>query len=191
MMIAMLVSVIYNLVDTFYIGLLGDYNLMAAVSLALPISTVFMGIGNIFGVGGGNYISRLLGRADKEKIRKTSSFTFYVPIALGIVLSVLGLIFIEPLLKVLGASEATVDPTRQYAFIMMLGGVANILSFSMSQIVRSEGAAKISMNGNIIGTVINIILDPVFLYIFHWGIKGVAIATALSQAITAIYCHFA
>ncbi len=187
MMIAMLVSVVYNLVDTFYIGLLGDYNLMAAVSLALPISTVFMEIGNIFGVGGGNYISRLLGAADKEEIKKVSSFTFYTPVVLGVVLTVLGFIFMEPLLSVLGTSNDTIIPTRQYVTIILIGGVANILSFFMSQIIRSEGGAKVSMNGNIIGTAANIVLDPIFLFVLHGGIRGIAIATTLSQVITAIY----
>lgn len=187
MMIAMLVSTIYNLVDTFYIGLLGDYNLMAAISLALPISTIFMGVGNIFGVGGGNYISRLLGSSDTNSIKKVSSFTFYAPIGIGIVLAALGYLFMKPLLSILGTSSETLLPTQQYVSIMLLGGVANILSFSMSQIIRSVGSAKVAMNGNIIGTLTNIILDPIFLFGFHGGITGIAIATSLSQVITTVY----
>jgi multidrug efflux pump len=187
MIIAMVVSIVYNLVDTFYIGLMKDYNLMAAVSLALPISTVFMGVGNIFGVGGGTYISRLLGKKDEKRIKNVSSFIFYMPIAIGVILTVLGFVGIEPILKILGTSPDTIAPTRQYAMVMILGGVATILSFSLSQIIRAEGAAKESMYGNIIGTFINLVFDPIFLFAFGWGITGIAVATIMSQVIVSLY----
>ena len=187
MMIAMLVSIVYNLVDTFYIGLLGDFNLMAAVSLALPISTIFMGIGNIFGVGGGTYISRLLGEKNEKAIKQVSSFTFYTPIVIGAVLTIVGMLGMEPILQVLGVSADTIEPTRQYALVMMVGGIVTILSFSLSQIIRSEGMAKESMYGNIIGTIINLVFDPIFLFVFDWGIAGIAIATIMSQVIVTLY----
>ncbi len=191
MMLSMMVSIVYNLVDTFYIGLLGDYTLVAAVSLSTPIFFVFMGIGNVFGIGGGTYISRLMGMKDEPGVRKTSSFVFYGSTVFGLVLSAFGLIFIEPILQILGVSQMTIGPTREYALIMLFGGVFKVLSFSLTQVIRAEGSPKEAMMGNILGTLINIILDPVFLFIFRWGVAGIAVATLISEIFsTLFYTYF-
>lgn len=191
MMLSMMVSVIYNLVDTFYIGLLGDYALVAAVSLSTPIFFVFMGIGNVFGIGGGTYISRLLGMKDEVVVKKVSSFVFYGSISSGLALSVFGLIFVEPILHILGVSVMTIDPTREYMLIMLLGGVFKVLSFSLTQIIRAEGSPREAVMGNILGTLINIVLDPVFLFVFHWGVAGIATATLISEIFsTLFYTYF-
>jgi Na+-driven multidrug efflux pump len=162
-MIGMLVAILYNLVDAFFVGMLHDYNILAAVMLAMPLFTINMGIGNLFGVGCGSYISRLLGKKDYAAIKRTSAFAFYGILAAGVVVTAAGFLFLEPVLKILGTSGETILPTRQYAAILIAGSVPSMLSFAMGQIVRSEGAAKVSMTGSIIGTVANIILDPVSL----------------------------
>ena len=191
MMLSMMVSVVYNLVDTFYIGLLGDYTLVAAVSLSTPIFFVFMGIGNVFGIGGGTYISRLLGMKDEVGVKKTSSFVFYGSIVSGLVLSAFGLIFIEPILRILGVSVMTIGPTREYTLIMLFGGIFKVLSFSLTQVIRAEGSPREAMMGNILGTLINIILDPVFLFVFRWGVAGIAVATLISEIFsTFFYAYF-
>lgn len=187
MIIVMLVSIVYNLVDAFYIGLLGDYNLMAAVSLALPISTIFMGVGFLFGEGGGTYISRLLGEKRFSALKNVSSFSFYTPLVISLILSASGFIFSDSLLKLLGTSTATLAPTRTYASIIMAGGVVTTLSASLGQIIHSDGAAKQSMTGNIMGTALNIILDPIFLFVFKLGIAGIALATLISELVSTIY----
>jgi multidrug efflux pump len=186
-MIGMLVAILYNLVDAFFAGMLHDYNILAAVMLAMPLFTINMGIGNLFGVGCGSYISRLLGKKDYEAIKRTSAFAFYGILASGIVVTATGFLFLEPVLKILGASGETIVPTRQYATILIAGSIPSMLSFAMGQIVRSEGAAKISMTGSIIGTVANIILDPVCIFLFGWGIAGAAIATVAANILAVIY----
>ena len=187
MMLSMMVSVVYNLVDTFYIGLLGDYTLVAAVSLSTPIFFVFMGIGNVFGIGGGTYISRLLGMKDEAGVKKASSFVFYGSIVSGLVLSAFGLIFIEPILRILGVSVMTVGPTREYTLIMLFGGIFKVLSFSLTQVIRAEGSPREAMMGNILGTLINIVLDPVFLFVFRWGVAGIAVATLISEIFSTLF----
>jgi multidrug efflux pump len=186
-MIGMLVAILYNLVDTFFIGMMNDYNLLAAVTFTLPVFSVYVGIGNLFGVGSGNYISRLLGKKDYNAVKHTSAFAFYGILAVGAIVTVLGFLFLEPILKILGASGETIAPTRQYAAIIIAGGIPSMLSFAMGQIVRSEGAAKVSMMGSIIGTISNIILDPICIFLFGWGIAGAAIATVAANMIAVIY----
>lgn len=186
-MIGMLVFICYNLVDTFFVGLLNDYNMLAGVALAMPLFTINMGIGNLFGVGCGSYISRLLGKKDYEAVKHTSAFAFYGILAVGVILMILCFVFLEPILKVLGASGETLGPTRQYAKIMIAGSIPCMLSYAMGQIVRSEGAAKASMTGNIIGTVANIILDPICIFAFGWGVAGAAIATVISNILAVTY----
>jgi multidrug efflux pump len=183
MIITMLVTQVYNIVDTFYIGLLGDFNLIAAIALSLPVPTIFMAMGNIFGIGGGTFISRLLGAKEYQKAKNTSSFSFYSLIVIGVILTVLGFLFMNPLLKILGTSTDTIEPTRNYVSIMLIAGIPTALSFALSAIIRSEGGAKISMLGNLIGTGTNFILDPIFIFVFGWGLTGAAIATALSNVL--------
>jgi multidrug efflux pump len=167
--------------------MLKDFNLVASVMLAMPLFAVLMGIGNLFGVGCGNYISRLLGKKDYAAVKNVSAFSFYgVFVTVGI-LTVLGFLFLEPILKALGASGDTLTPTRSYIVVILGGGIATMLGFSMNQIIRAEGAAKVSMMGNIIGTVANIILDPIFIFAFGLGVTGAAIATVLANILAVGY----
>lgn len=186
-MIGMLVFILYNLVDTFFVGLMGDYNMLAAVALAMPLFTLSMGIANLFGVGCGSYISRLLGKKDYRAVRRTSAFAFYGILAVGAAATALGFLFLEPILNVLGAAGETLAPTRQYASIMIAGSIPCMLSLAMGQIVRSEGAAKVSMTGSIIGTVSNIVLDPVCIFLLDWGVAGAAVATVAANMLAVAY----
>ncbi|MDL2233412.1 MATE family efflux transporter [Ruminococcaceae bacterium OttesenSCG-928-L11] len=190
-MTGMLVLILYNLVDTFFIGLLEDYNMLAGVALAMPLFTINMGIGVFFGTGCGSYISRLLGKKDSEGVRRTSAYAFYGCLAVGAIGTVAGFALLEPILKVLGASGETLAPTRQYASILIGGSIPCILSYAMGQIVRAEGAARASMTGSIIGTVSNIILDPICIFLLGWGVAGAAIATVGANCLAVgYYLHY-
>jgi len=187
MMVGMLVAVAYNLVDTAFIGMMKNPHALAAVVLSMPVFLIINSIGQVLGMGCGSYISRLLGQKDYDMVKRVSSFAVYGAIILGIIAIVLGFIFIDPLMGILGTSEDTIESTKAYVSIMLAGGLASILGFSLSVVVRAEGAAKVSMMGNIIGTVANIILDPIFIFGLGLGVKGAAIATVIANAIAALY----
>ncbi|MTV49962.1 MATE family efflux transporter [Heliobacillus mobilis] len=187
MILGMFVGVIQNLTDTFFIGQLNDANLVAAAMLALPVFTIFMAVSNIFGIGCGTYISRLLGEKDYENVKSTSSFSFYTCLLSGIALTILCLIFMEPILRFIGTSAETLDATRKFVTIIAGGGSLIMLSFSMGQIVRAEGAAKESMVGMLIGTISNIVLDPMMIFGMHLGVAGAAYATVISNGLAVTY----
>lgn len=181
-MLGMLVQIIYNMADTVFIGWLNDENQMAAVTLSMPFFTFLMALGGIFGIGGSAYISRLLGIKDYKRVKKTSSFSFYACVALGILCAVGGIIFMEPLLYLLGAKGGTtLAPAYDYSFWVILGSPILMLSFSLGQIIRAEGASGISMIGMTIGGVLNIILDPIMIFGMNMGVVGAAIATVLGN----------
>ena len=180
--LGMLVQIIYNIADTVYIGWLNDENQMAAVTLALPFFTFLMALSGIFGIGGSAYVSRLLGVKDYKRVKNTSSFCFYAVLALGIICAVVGIIFIRPILGALGAKAGTtLDFASDYSFWILLGSPVVMLSFSMGQTIRAEGASGISMIGMTIGGVMNIILDPIMIFGMNMGVVGAAIATVLGN----------
>lgn len=180
--LGMLVQIIYNMADTVFIGWLNDENQMAAVTLAMPFFTFLMAIAGIFGIGGGSYISRLLGVKEFHRVKKTSSFSFYACAALGIICAGLGILFMEPILSLLGAKAGTtMSFAYDYSFWILLGAPIVMLSFSLGQIIRAEGASGISMIGMTIGGVMNIILDPIMIFGMGMGVVGAAIATVLGN----------
>ncbi len=187
MILAMFVGVIQNLTDTFFIGKLNDSNMVAAVMLAMPVFTIFMATSNIFGVGCGTYISRLLGEKDYENAKRTSSFSFYACLFIGLILTILCFVFMEPIMHILGTSTNTIEATRNFIRIIAGGGSFIMLSFSMGQIVRAEGSAKQSMIGMMIGTIGNIILDPIMIFVLHLGVQGAAYATVIANGLAVIY----
>jgi multidrug efflux pump len=186
-MATMLVGIAYNLVDTIFVGMMKDTAALAAVALAMPVFLITNGIGQVFGVGCGSYISRLLGKKEYNRVKRVSSFAVYGALIAGIAAIALGFIFINPILGILGTSEKTIEPTRQYFSIILAGGLASILGFSLSMIIRAAGDARAPMIGNIIGTVINIILDPVFIFGFGMGVKGAAIATVIGNTAALVF----
>lgn len=183
----MLVSVAYNLADTFFVGQLNDPYQVAAVTITMPIFLFLMAFGSIFGIGGGAYISRLLGMKDYDKAKKTSAFAFYAAIFTGLICTVIALLFMPGLLTISGASDNTWKFAHDYLMVIALGAPAVVLSFSLGQTIRAEGAAKIAMFGMMLGTIINIILDPIFILWLGWGVMGAAVATIISNILSVAY----
>ena len=186
-MLGMLVTVIYNLADTFFVGQLNDANQVAAVTLTTPVFMWFMALGSIFGIGGGSYISRLLGQKQFDKCKTTCSVAFYLAIVVGVICMTLGIIFIDPLLSLIGANNATWEFTKSYLVIFIAGAPFVIVSFVFGQIIRAEGAAKQAMIGMMIGTILNIILDPLFIITFKLDVAGAAYATVIANIVTVLY----
>lgn len=189
-MIGMIVTVVYNMADTFFVGRLNDANQVAAVSITMPVFLLLMAIGNMFGVGGGSYISRLLGRKDKEKTKKVSAFCFYGAMVVGVICIVLALIFMPQICTLAGTSENTYGFAKDYLTVIAYGAPAVILSFSLGQIVRAEGAATQSLKGMMLGTILNIILDPILIIVLGYGVKGAAIATIFANVVSMLYYAF-
>lgn len=184
---AMLMVLIYNLADTFFIGRTQDAYQVAAVSLATPVFLAFMSIGTIFGVGGTSVISRAYGEGKKEYAKKICSFCMWSCIAIGILLTIGFLWFMEPLLKLIGASEDTWEYTKTYLTIVSFSGTFALISSCFSNILRAEGQATKAMNGQLIGNILNMALDAVFIMAFHWDIAGCALATLLGEMLGAVY----
>lgn len=180
-MISMLVVVIYNMADTFFIGQTGDPMQVAAVSLATPVFMVFMALGNLFGIGGSSAISRALGERKVERARNISSFCCYGSLGLGIVMALIFLVGMNGILKLIGASENTIDYARDYLTYIAFGGPFIMFGTAFGNILRGEGAAKESMIGNMIGTVTNIVLDPIMILGLGWGVVGAAVATVIGN----------
>ena len=183
----LMVSVVYNLADTFFIAQSNDTALIAGVSLCAPVFTALMAFGNIYGQGGSSLISRLLGQDDREGTGRVSSFCFYVALTTGVVLAALMMLFRVPLLGILGATAETMPHAQAYYTVLAIGAPATVLNFIHSNLVRCEGMATQSMIGSIGGTVINIILDPILITTVGWGARGAAIATIVGYLCSDLY----
>ena len=186
--LSMVVTLVYNLADTYFIARTNDPFLVAGVSLCAPLFMALMAVGNIFGQGGNSLIARLLGANDRKSTRRISSFCFWTAIALGVVLSIPLLVFKRPFLDLLGASEDTLSHAEAYYTVISAGAPLIIVSFIHSNLIRSEGMATHSMAGTIAGAVLNIILDPLFISVFGWGARGAALATVLGYVLTDVLC---
>lgn len=186
--VSMLMVLVYNLADTFFIGQTKNPLMVAAVSVATPAFLLFMAIGMLFGIGGTSMISRMLGEGRKEIAKNTSSFCFWTSLTIGVVSMVLILVFCEPICRIIGASDDTIEYAAQYLSICALGIPFLIISNAFSNIIRSEGQANKAMLGMIAGNLVNIVLDPVMILGFHWNVAGAAIATVLGNVCaTVIY----
>jgi len=185
--ISMIMVLLYNLADTFFIGQTKNAYMVAAVSVATPAFLLFMAVGMLFGVGGTSLISRMLGEGNKEKARHTSSFCFWTGLVIGVVSMVLIWVFVRPICRMIGASRDTIDYASQYLNIVSCGIPFLIVGNSFSNIIRAEGNARTAMAGMVFGNVINIVLDPVLILGFGWNVAGAAIATAVSNVISALF----
>lgn len=188
--LSQLATFIYGVVDTFFIGMTKDPYQVAAIGLAAPIFLLLMALGNIFGIGGGSYISRTLGKRDYEQVFRISSFSIYTCIGFSLLASSILIIFLPNILHLLGTSEYTYEPAKGYIFYLALGSPAICVSLALNSIIRSEGAAKHSMIGIMIGTITNIILDPIMIINMNMGVKGAAIATVIANILTLSYYVF-
>ncbi len=188
--IGSLVSVLYNLADTFFVGMLNDPIQNAAVTLAFPVLLAFNAVNNLFGVGASSMMSRALGRKDYDTLQKSSSFSFWCAVFSGVIFSLVCTIFKEPLLLLLGADEATIQATADYMFwTVSLGAVPSILNVVLGYMVRSEGASLHASIGTMSGCILNIILDPIFIlpWGFNMGAAGAGCATMISNCIACSY----
>ena len=189
-MLGMMVNAIYNLVDAYFVGGLGTSQ-MGAISVVYPLGQIVVGLGLLFGNGSASYLSRLLGNRDQEQADRVASTALYSSVAVGAVLIIFSMIFLRPILRLLGATDSIMPYAMTYAAIYVVSCIFNVFNVTMNNIVTSEGAAKTTMFALMAGAVLNIGLDPVFIYTLDMGVAGAAIATAISQIVsTLIYLTF-
>lgn len=191
-MAAMLMVLVYNLADTFFIGQTHDALQVAAVSLATPVFLIFMAIGTIFGIGGTSVISHALGEGKEDHAKKVCAFCMWSCIMVGVVMAALFLIFINPILSLIGASSDTWNMTKTYLTIVACSGPFVLISNCYSNVIRAEGKSGHAMMGQLLGNLFNVILDPIMILGFGWNIAGAAIATVIGNVIGAGYyiCYF-
>ena len=187
---SMAVTLVYNLVDTYFIGRTNDAALVAGVSLCGPLFMMLMAVGNIFGQGGSSLIARMLGKGDRDSAARISAYCFYGAILAGAVIAVLLMCFRFPCLKLLGADAQTLPHAASYYTVLALASPAAVLTFIHSNLLRSEGLSALSVIGMIAGSVLNIILDPIMITVLGWGARGAAVATALGYILTDVLYIF-
>lgn len=181
--VSMLIGAVYSLADTYFVSRLGTAA-TAAVGIVFPIMSIMQGLGFLIGMGSGNYLSRLLGAKDKETAEHVASVGFFSSLAIGILLGILGLIFLTPILKLLGATENIFPFAHDFLFYIFLGTPFFVASFTLNNILRFQGSAFYAMIGIGIGTIINLFLNPFLIFMMDFGIKGSAIATCIGQIIS-------
>ena len=184
-MVGMLINALYNLVDTYFVGGLGT-DQMGAVTVAFPLGQIVVGLGLLFGNGAAAYLSRLLGRGDKDTANKVASTAVYSGVAIGAIVILFSVIFLEPILKQIGAIDSVMPYAITYTRIYIVFSIFNVFNVTMNNIVSSEGAAKTAMCALLAGAVLNVALDPVCIYALDLGVAGAAIATALSQIVSTL-----
>lgn len=184
--ISMMMVLIYNLADTFFIGQTKNPLMVAAVSVATPAFLFFMAVGMLFGIGGTSLISRLLGENKKDRAKNASSFCFWTGLVIGVIAIILIWAFSEPLCIAIGASDKTLGYTEEYLRIVSFGIPFLIISNIYSNIIRAEGRAVIAMIGMIVGNLLNVVLDPIMIIGFHWNVAGAAFATVIGNIASVI-----
>lgn len=183
--ISMLVTAIYNIADTYFVSQLGK-SASGAVGVVFSLMAVIQAIGFTLGMGGSSIISSLLGQKKNEEAQKVGSTSFYTAILLGFLITIFGLLFINPLMRLLGSTETALPYAIDYATYIIYGAPIMTGSFVMNNILRAEGKAKLAMIGLTTGGILNIILDPLFINNLQLGISGAAIATLISQLVSFI-----
>lgn len=185
--ITMLITAFYNMADTFFVGRLDTVS-TAAVGLALPLMNIIQAIGFFFGHGSGNYMSRMLGKGDEKAASRMADTSAILSLSLGTLLALLGLLNIRPLASALGATPdltpELMESTVQYVSVMLTGVPFIMTSFTMNNQLRFQGNAFYGMIGMAGGAVLNVILDPVFIFILDMGVRGAAAATVISQIVS-------
>ncbi|MEG0238282.1 MAG: MATE family efflux transporter, partial [Clostridium sp.] len=182
--IASLISAVYNIVDTGFIGMLNDTLAMAAVSVVFPLFILINAIGQMIGVGSSSYIARLLGSKDKNSADEVASTAIISSVIIGFIFTILILIFLEPILRLLGATDNVIPYALEYAKPIAIGASLPIMMPTLANIVRSEGNTKLSATAVALGAVINIVLDPILMFNFNMGVVGASVATVFSQFVS-------
>ena len=189
--ISQLIVLIYNMADTFYVGQTNNPYMVAGTSLILPVFNMTLCLAGLAGVGGGALISRLLGQGREEEARRVSAFSLYLGIFIAVLFSVGMAIFMDPVLSLLGAGENTEQYARQYALcVIVLGGIPTVVSNVLSNLIRSAGRSREAGTGIILGGLLNIVLDPLFMFVLlpeGREVLGAGIATCLSNCIACLY----
>lgn len=185
--ISSLVTVVYNMADTFFVGQTGDSLQVAAVSLTNPIFILLMAFANMLGMGGSAVLSMALGAQNKKRDANASAFVTYASLMIGVVFTAVLLLFMDPILRIFGADAQTYEFAAGYTFHISYGAPFIIWSAAASFIVRAEGASKEAMIGSMIGTIANIVLDPIFISVLDQGTAGAAIATTIGNILASIY----
>ncbi|GIO52551.1 MATE family efflux transporter [Paenibacillus sp. SSG-1] len=187
MMLGTSMSVIYSILNAYFLGTLHNTAMLTALALTLPLFAIIMALGNLIGIGGGTFISRLLGEKKLDDVKHVSSFAFYSSLVIGLIVMAVGIPLIDPIVHGLGATPDSFGFTKDYVTMMLIGSPFVILFFTLENIVRSEGAAMTSMMGMILSVAVNIILDALVIFAFHWGVIGVASATVISNLVASVF----
>ncbi|HEX3077147.1 MAG TPA: MATE family efflux transporter [Lachnospiraceae bacterium] len=185
-MLGMITSAFYNLADTFFVSRLGTAQ-VGAVSLLYPLGVVLLGIGLLFGTGASSFLARLLGDKKYEEASNCASTALFTSVTVGTLTIMIMLLCMNPILRALGATNTILPYAREYAYIFVGGLVFNVFNITMNNIITAEGAAMYSMKTMLLGGILNLILDPIFIYTFDMGVAGAAIATVISQGISTLF----
>lgn len=192
--IAQLINLVYNVVDTFFIGRTGNAYMMAAVSVAYTLYIMNVAFANLFGIGGGSLMARLAGKGENDKAKNVSAYSFFGAIAIAIAYSLLILITADPLLRLLGATDLTIGFAKQYVYtVVVVGNIPIILSATLAHLIRNAGYSKQASMGLSMGGILNIALDPIFMFVLlpdGYEVLGAAIATLLANIIACVYLLF-
>lgn len=184
--VSMLVNAVYNIVDQIFIGQGVGYLGNAATTVSFPIVTIILAVGTMLGAGGSAYAAIKLGEKNEAEAEKTLGNIFVLLTIIGLALTILGLVFLDTILKIFGATPNNMMYAKDYASIILIGTVFNLLGIGLSNMARCDGSPNVAMYSMITGALLNCILDPTYIFIFGWGVKGAAIATITSQIISTI-----
>jgi multidrug efflux pump len=184
---AMIVGAVYNVLNSGFIGSLHNTALLAAVTLGAPVLGLVMAIGNVFGVGAGTLVSRLLGSEDFGRIKNVSAFALWGSVGVGVVAAALGLVFLDPIVGLLGADASAAGPTKEFVGVLLAFVPVLAAAICLEQLVRAGGAARTVMTGLIASTVANVVFDVLFILVLHWGVAGAALATGLANVVTIVW----
>lgn len=187
--IGMLVNALYNIVDRFFIGKIKDYGSYAltGIGITFPITTIILGFAMLIGLGAAANISIKLGERKKNEAEKILGNAVSLVGIIGISVTIIGMVFSDTILGLFGASDMTIGYAKEYINIILLGSVFNIFSFSINHSIRAAGNPKRAASTQLLGAGLNIILDPIFIFVFGWGVKGAAIATVISQIASSLW----
>ena len=182
--LSMMVTSLYNLADTYFVSSVSEAA-TAAVNNLLALMSIIQAIGFTYGMGSGSIVSKLLGKRDREGADRVASSSFFIAAVSGVLIAVFGLMFLTPLLRLLGSIEEEVFLCSQkYGYFILLAAPIMCMSFVMNNVLRAEGKAVLSMIGLIVGAVINVVLDPILIFGAGMGVTGAAVATFVSQILS-------
>lgn len=187
--IGMMVNALYNVVDRIFIGNIPGAGPLAitGVGICLPIMTIILAFSMLVGIGATTNISIKLGQGKRDEAEKIIGNSITLAIVIGFIITILGILFCEPILRVFGASDSTLPYAKDFIYIILGGTIFSMLGYTLNTTIRGDGNPKLSAIIMIVGCLTNIILDAVLIFVFHLGIKGAAIATVIAQLVTAVW----